>query len=217
MLELLKNFIQLTRNMGLRYVLFRVGREVEQRSGLLKKRFPAQPVFREFCSLEEWKSLPVRFFSLSPPAAVSEADLASLQKRVQAFRQGRLTFFSSQEYEVTDWLTNPATGYRYNAAKHWTDVPDFSPEAGDIKYVWEKSRFAFLYDLIRYDYYFQENQSELVFSEIESWIAANPVNCGPNWRCSQEISLRVLNWTFALQYYKNSAALTPRALCPYPA
>ena len=25
------------------------------------------------------------------------------------------------------------------------------PEAGDIKYVWEKSRFSFLYDIIRYD------------------------------------------------------------------
>ncbi len=55
---------------------------------------------------------------------------------------------------------------------------------------------------------FKEDQSEPVFGEIDSWIAANPVNCGPNWRCSQEISLRVLNWTFALHYYKNAPALT---------
>ena len=101
------------------------------------------------------------------------------------------------------------TGYRYDATKHWTEIPDFSAEAGDIKYVWEKSRFTFLYDLIRYDFHFQEDQSELVFEEIESWVAENPVNQGPNWRCSQEISLRVLNWTFALHYYKYSVALTP--------
>ncbi len=47
------------------------------------------------------------------------------------------------------------------------------------------------------------------FGEIDSWIAENPINCGPNWRCSQEISLRVLNWTFALHFYKNTSVLTP--------
>src|SRR6185312_9633867 len=41
-----------------------------------------------------------------------------------------------------------------------------------------------------------------------SWIKANPINQGPNYRCSQEISLRVLNWTFALYYYRNSSKLT---------
>jgi hypothetical protein len=43
---------------------------------------------------------------------------------------------------------------------------------------------------------------------ILSWIKSNPVNCGPNYRCSQEMSLRVLNWTFALHYYRNSPSLT---------
>ncbi|HWH62634.1 MAG TPA: alginate lyase family protein, partial [Ginsengibacter sp.] len=62
--------------------------------------------------------------------------------------------------------------------------------------------------IIRYDYHFNEDCSELVFSEIVSWINANPINCGPNYRCSQEISLRVLNWTFALYYYRDSIFLT---------
>ncbi len=65
-----------------------------------------------------------------------------------------------------------------------------------------------MYDIIRYDYHFDKDCGELVFSEIISWINANPVNCGPNYRCSQEISLRVLNWTFALYYYRESPCLT---------
>lgn len=205
----LKNAVQLARNMGLRYVAFRAGYEIERRSGFLKKRFPVQPAFQEFISLADWKSLPVRFFTF-PESRLDPAELTGLKSRVQAFRRGCLTFFSSQEYEVKDWLTNPATGYRYDTTKHWTEIPDFSPEAGDIKYVWEKSRFAFLYDLIRYDHHFREDMSETVFSEIDSWIDENPINCGPNWRCSQEISLRVLNWTFALHYYRDSPALTPK-------
>jgi hypothetical protein len=201
------NSAQLLKNMGFRYVAYRAWHEVEKRSGILKRRFPTKPVFQEFISKEEWKNLPVRFFDLTPTLPHSE--LTTLKNRVQAFQQGYLTFFSAQAYKVNDWLTNPVTGYRYDTSKHWTEIPDFSAEAGDIKYVWEKSRFAFLYDLIRYDYYFQQDQSETVFGEIDSWIAENPTNCGPNWRCSQEISLRVLNWTFVLHYYKNAPALTP--------
>ena len=34
------------------------------------------------------------------------------------------------------------------------------------------------------------------------------MNCGPNYVCSQEMSLRVLNWTFTLYYYRNSENLT---------
>lgn len=204
----LKNAFQLLQNMGLRYVVFRIGYEAERRLGILKKRFPVQPPFQKFISLEKWKQLPVQFFPF-PGIRTQPVALPELQRRVHAFQHGRLTFFSSHEYDVKDWLTSPANGYRYDSTRHWTDIPDFSPEAGDIKYVWEKSRFAFLYDLIRYDHHFQADQSETVFSEIESWIEANPINCGPNWRCSQEISLRVLNWTFALHYYRDSPTLTP--------
>lgn len=206
---MLRNALQIFHNMGFRYVAYRAWHEVEKRTGLLKRRFPTKLIDQKFLSKAEWGTLPVHFFDRSPTFQLADWELSALKNRVAAFRRGYLTFFSAQEYEVKDWHTNPATGYRYDATKHWTEIPDFSPEAGDIKYVWEKSRFAFLYDLIRYDHHFKEDQSETVFGEIDSWIAENPVNCGPNWRCSQEISLRVMNWTFALHYYKNSPALTP--------
>ena len=107
-----------------------------------------------------------------------------------------------------DWVTNPDTGYKYDKNKHWVDTPDFDAEKGDIKYVWEKSRFSYLYSIIRYDKHFDVDQSAFVFTQICDWIDKNPLNCGPNYVCSQETSLRVLNWTFALYYYKNSNNLT---------
>jgi hypothetical protein len=107
-----------------------------------------------------------------------------------------------------DWITNPESNYKYDSSKHWTEIADYSNKAGDIKYVWEKSRFSYLYDIIRYDYHFEKDCSAFIFSEILSWITSNPINQGPNYRCSQEISLRVLNWTFALNYYKYSTNLT---------
>jgi hypothetical protein len=197
--------------MGLRYVLFRMKYELLRRSGLLKKRFPTNPKPQNWVNRADWKKQKTTFFfdckeNITLPRSAEAAEV--LEKQVAQFQAGYLLFFGAEYKKVTDWLTNPDTGYRYDIGKHWTEIPDLSAEAGDIKYVWEKSRFAFIYTLIRYDYHAQQDMAEVVFGEITDWIDSNPINCGPNWRCSQEIALRVLNWTFALNYYKNSPSLT---------
>ncbi|CAG5009647.1 hypothetical protein DYBT9275_04542 [Dyadobacter sp. CECT 9275] len=210
------NLFQLFRNMGFRYAAFRSWHEFQLRTGLLKRRFPVDKTSGTFMTKEQWYQQGGRFFldgkpgdeTLSGIPFLPEEEKDSLKQKVERLYAGTHLFFSSTWYTVTGWHTNPETGYRYDRDKHWTEIPDFSKQAGDIKYVWERSRFTFLYDLIRYDHHFKEDQSEKVFYEIEDWIKANPVNCGPNWRCSQEISLRVLNWTFALYYYKYSDNLT---------
>lgn len=194
--------------MGLRYVLFRMMYEVCGRSGLLRLRFPTSATERSWISLPEWHSLKTTFFFDSKEdVVVTRRQHIALAGRVTQMRRGYFRYFSSQWFEVSDWHTNPVTAYTYPEQIHWTAVKDFSEEAGDIKFVWEKSRFTFLYDLIRYDHHFREDQSDFTLSCIENWIDRNPVNCGPNWKCSQEIAIRVLNWTFALHYYRLSPAL----------
>lgn len=206
------NSINLLQNMGWRYTKFRLKHELEKRSGILKKRFPVAPPYQQFYNLDQWKQQNTNFFfadkeSLNFPKNPSD----SLKHWFEDFQAGKLLHFNSVVFDLGkdyDWITNPDTGFRYDINKHWTDIADLSKDAGDIKFVWEKSRFSFLYYLIRYDYHFDQDCAEIVFAEILSWIRQNPVNQGPNYRCSQEISLRVLNWTFALYYYKNSPALT---------
>jgi hypothetical protein len=212
MIAKLSLYFQILRNMGWQYVQFRVFYAIRGKLGVLKRQFPQNPDFQQFISLEDWKKQTPKFFfdskeSLSFPKKRNEI----LKKRYKDFLDGKLWYFNVTQYNIGrdyDWLTNPDTGFRYDVSKHWSEVADISAEAGDIKYVWEKSRFSYLYDLIRYDYHFEKDCSELIFSEIDNWIDANPINQGPNWKCSQEISLRTLNWLFALHYYKNSAALT---------
>lgn len=94
-----------------------------------------------------------------------------LRERVERMLRGDYCFFSSTWYSLTenyDWITNPDTGYRYDISRHWIEVEDYVKEAGDIKYVWEKSRFAFLYDFIRYDWETGEDYSPFVF--LRYWI-----------------------------------------------
>jgi len=198
--------------MGWRYTGFRMRYEILQRTGLLKKKFPAAPPFKQYLTLAEWKSNDVHFFFSSRESlAIPNNPQPELKQVFDNIQKGRLLLFNSVLTDLGtdyDWVTNPDSGFRYDIHKHWTETADYSKEAGDIKFVWEKSRFSYLYDIIRYDYHFQEDCAEFVFRDILSWIKRNPVNCGPNYRCSQEMSLRVMNWIFALYYYRNSPLLT---------
>lgn len=196
------------RQMGGRYVLFWGRYWLQAKTGLLKLRFPKKATMHSFISIEDWRNhKPAFLFDSEKLTVQRNAGIADLKWRAGQIIMGRFRYFSNQWFEVPDWHTNPLTGFVYPKHQHWSDVNDFCPIAGDIKYVWEKSRFTFLYDLIRYDFHFSEDQSAKVFELIADWIDRNPVNCGPNWKCSQEIALRVLNWTFALHYYRLSPAL----------
>lgn len=196
------------RQMGWQYVLFRAGYWWQGKTGILQLRFPKRATRHSFISMQEWQNnKPTFLFDPEKLTLQRNAGITDLKWRVGQMEMGRFRYFSSQWFEVPDWHSNPLTGFVYPKHQHWLDVDDFSPKAGDIKYVWEKSRFTFLYDLVRYDYHFGQDQLGKVFELITDWIDNNPVNCGPNWKCSQEIALRVLNWTFALHYHRLSLAL----------
>ncbi len=198
--------------MGWDYVQFRTQYEFKRKTGLLKKQYPVQPPIQSFISLEKWRNQEIAFFFNSRESLdFTKNPAPSLKEDYYQFNEGKLRYFNAELLEIGktyDWITNPSNGYQYDISKHWTEVEDISEKAGDIKFTWEKSRFSFLNTIIRYDYHFDSDCSDQVFDEIDSWIKANPVNQGPNYKCSQEISIRVLNWTFALNYYKNSSALT---------
>ena len=212
MIGKIKNSLDLLLNMGFRYIQYRAKYEILRRTGLLKRKFPTSPGYQQYITLTAWKNHKIPFFFESRESlAFVKNPTPALAERFRTIKEGKFLFFNSIEFTIGnhyDWITNPDTGYQYNVTKHWTEIPDYSTEAGNIKYVREKSSFSYLYDIIRYDYHFGTDCSQFVFLEIISWIKANPINCGPNYRCSQEASLRVLNWTFALNYYRNSPFLT---------
>ena len=205
-------YFDILKNMGIEYVAFRSWYELKKRTGILKTRFPIHPPRKKFISLEKWRHNSPAFFISSKESMVFKKDRSPvLKQEYEQYLQGNIKFFNSTYIDLNsqyDWVTNPITKYRYDISSHWTELEDLSKEAGDIKYVWEKSRFSFIHTLIRYDYHFEEDCARLVLDEIKDWIFKNPINLGPNYICSQEISLRLMNWTYALYYFKNSTCLT---------
>ena len=108
-----------------------------------------------------------------------------------------LSYFSYHNQRVSsppDWFVNPWNKTRYDAPdRHWTEIPDFIPELGDIKTVWEASRFDWL-PRMAWEYRCGNNAA---LGRLELWLRdwalRNPVNGGINWKCGQEASLRCLN------------------------
>uniref|UniRef100_UPI00404A9536 alginate lyase family protein n=1 Tax=Flavobacterium sp. TaxID=239 RepID=UPI00404A9536 len=198
--------------MGFRYICYRVTHVIESKFGLLKKRHPIKQAVKKFIALEDWKNSTTTFvIDTRENTQLVKNPNPELKEKATKILNGEIFFFSSEWKNLGkdyDWVTNPETNFQYDISKHWSEINDFNPLNGDIKYVWEKSRFNYLLTIMRYDYHFNEDHAAFVFSEIESWIDANPVNQGPNWKCSQEISLRLFNWMYVLQFYKNSSVLT---------
>lgn len=202
----LKQSIELLRNMGFRYVRYRIGHLMKTQTRYYIRNFPIAPAPKDYITLESWRKSTVQWFLPDSPQ-LNEF----VSPPYPSCLDGTIKFFNSEfrllgkEY---DWVTNPETKFKYKADQHWSLINDFSSASGDIKFVWEKSRFAFIYDLIRYDAFSGSDHSDWIWKEILSWIAANPINAGPNYKCSQEISLRSLAWISALYFYKQSSSLS---------
>lgn len=194
--------------MGTPYWVYRVYYELKKKTIL--KVFQKSYSKKVAVVKKQWTDASDSFF-LNPEEIKQDihVDEHKLKETTEHILNGRIKYFHGEEWDTNSsepWLTNPGTKYVY-PRKHWSQISDFS--AGeDIKYVWEKARFCYLYPVVRYDKYFQQDHSAFVFSEILSWIDHAPAEHGPHYVSSQEIALRILNWIFFLHFYKNSAQLT---------
>ena len=145
----IKTGLNLINNMGWRYTSFRIKHEFLKRSGLLEKKFPQSPPYKQYISLNEWKEKKEQFFFNSKEELGFEKKSSiALKEWFDNYTNGKFLFFNSTVFDIGvdyNWLTNPDTGFTYDGKTHWTGIPDYSSNSGDLKYVWEKSRFSFLY------------------------------------------------------------------------
>ncbi len=113
-------------------------------------------------------------------------------------KKGQIRYYAYQWKEVgnpPNWFLNPFNDKNYtDKQNHWTVLPDFHPEVGDIKNLWEASRFEWVVTLGRaYAVSGNINYLNTLNTWLQDWVEKNPLNTGPNWKCGQEESIRVFN------------------------
>lgn len=97
-----------------------------------------------------------------------------------------------------DWLANPFNGQRVKAPERdWWQIPDFDPDVGDIKLVWELSRFDWVLAFAQRARHGDTESLSRLNIWITDWCIHNPPYQGPNWKCGQEASIRVMHLAIA--------------------
>ena len=109
--------------------------------------------------------------------------------------EGDFTYFSRHRASIgapPDWFLDPFSESRIKGDTHWSRVSEFA--SNDIKIVWEPSRFG--WSLVFAQAYLENREKkylDALNAWLNDWLRHNPLNAGPNWKCGQEASLRVMN------------------------
>ncbi len=210
--KLIRQFVTFSRIMGWRYTQFRVVYELKKKLGYFVYKFPTKPLSNKLSYVDLWETCKDFYgvFSSLKDQDKRSKEASSLRKLLA----GNRFYFNWKWYnsdELGDWTNNPITGKNYPLI-HWSRINQMDPDIGDIKFVWEKSKF--FHFQIYVNSVTHENHDEIVeagLTEMLDWIGGNPRNIGPNWCCSQEISLRLINWTIFIQKFKKQLLLNNRS------
>lgn len=128
------------------------------------------------------------------PSAVRDATEAA--NRIVA---GELRWFSWKwDEKPVDWNAGSPV--------HWSSLSEFDRARGDVKWSWEPSRFDWAVTLGRAYVATGDDRYRAKFVELlDDWRRHNPPNCGLNWYCGQECSLRLLALVFAGGVFPDAA------------
>lgn len=231
MINRVRLFRELWASLGPRWLAFRIWYATSIRLGIIQRRTPHiawddQPddLFRDGFDavsadylLYRQKKAPSFFFQPANRKQYrqqllefdsEENDPVSIAEELI---EGKFRYFSDMHVDLgfpPDWHTNPFTGEKIPPINHWSYIDDF--ENGDIRIIWELNRFGFSYTLVRAYWRTDDvRYAEAFWRLVEDWRKNNPPQLGPNWRCGQETSFRVMAWCFGLYGFLDSPATTP--------
>lgn len=157
-------------------------------------------LYRMLLPVQSWEGIG-DFFAPSPlpPPSLSIESRRIHLDRANALLTGQFQYFSSTHYNLgipPDWFLDPFSGTRLEAFDHWSRVNEFSTV--DIKNVWEVSRFEWVPQLAQaWRLTGDERYLQKLNVWLLDWVKRNPFNQGPNWKCGQEASIRLINLLLA--------------------
>lgn len=96
-----------------------------------------------------------------------------------------------------DWSRSVLTDKYYADMKSaWFSLSDFDADIGDIKGVWEASRFSWAPNCAKEYLSGRPAALEELNTACSDWLINNSIYNGPNWKCGQEASIRVMHLAF---------------------
>lgn len=232
MLNNFRNLRSLFGSHGLRWLLFRVAYTLRKRTGYIRKQMPQyrwqdRPLATwlkpgipfESEAYTRWRKQNSPLFFRTDQSNTDDRRWHSQAAIEEADRilSGEFKYFAHTHDQVgfpPKWHRDPVTGRTLDSHKHWSELSDDADF--DIKFIWEASRFAMVYPLVRaYASTRDEKYAQAFWELIESWAQANPPNSGPNWMDGQEAALRLFAWTFGYSQFSASPSSTSERIAQF--
>lgn len=114
------------------------------------------------------------------------------------------------DYRPIDWYLDPVRGLRFPRGvpyKEWK-LYEMRPGNADVKYPWELARCQHWVTLGQaYRLTGDERFAREISSQLDDFVAANPVGIGINWTCTMDVGLRAVSWVLALDLIRHSKDL----------
>ncbi|MGI6587859.1 MAG: alginate lyase family protein [Peptococcia bacterium] len=227
--------IKVINTMGLSWVIFRTSYELKRKTGILKRKFAVKAFsdedFIDKISINNLKSKEdlylyikenrnkflfntqdLNSFKQYLDVHLSKEDKEKIIQIADKAIKGQIYCFNhwTGDYGCPiNWHKNPINKYEWPKDKHWVDIEVLSKTSGDVKYVWEASRFTQVFYFVRaYTITRDEKYAQAYWEQIEHWLKENRYELGVNWQCGQEISFRTFAWIFGLYAFLDSVHTT---------
>lgn len=232
MAQSLNRLFRATRRLGVPWLAYRSWKALADKSGWTQRRLPVVDLstieLRAVAQVDGWADAAAffeyrqrhatRFLWDQPPAAggLSQFDPPGQDfgGTIDRLARGSFQYFSSTVQDLgrpPDWFRNPYFHVSGPRDPHFSRIGDF--RHGDIKAIWELSRFGFVFELARAHSRRPDPRCGQLFWELfEDWCWQNPVNQGVNWKCGQEAALRAIAITFGAWVFAEAAEATPDRL-----
>ncbi len=201
-----RHVIHYARLMGWRWIFFRITYACKKKTG---------------CFSLKNKRLLSKSMHINWERLVSKIDLGQLNITDQSFKgdhsfiekadqalSGNIFSFSSHYLNYWEngqlaWNINPENRRKAPLDKPWNKISDFG-DFGDIKLIWEASRFPQVFYFINAYSLTKDNKyAHGCIRQIVDWCRRNPFPNGPHYKCGQEIAFRLFSWMIALDFFQN--------------
>jgi hypothetical protein len=188
MRERLREMLELARTYGARGVARRTVHEVRRRAG----RYGDEEAWGEAAV---WRKLRV---DVEGARRVMAGEREKIVEEAEAVLAGRMRFFGGEVMEVgwtPRWHRHVISGEAWPREVPWSES---AKGKGDIKWVWEPSRFGWVWAMTRaWAVSGEERFREGVWRGVADWMEKNPPGRGVNWYCAQELTFRCMAMVFA--------------------
>ena len=125
---------------------------------------------------------------------------------------GKIKAFSSRILDYgrpIRWNYDPITEKVVPLNEKWFRIADFDETRGDIKVIWEASRFSHFYLLSRaYLLTGERKYYEAFHEQLDEWLEKNRYSYGPNYKCGQECALRLVNTLLNYEVFRRKGIAT---------